>query len=320
MAVFTSVTPDDLAAWLPQFGVGQCVSLKGIESGIENSNFFIGTERDGVRHEYVLTLFEKLSAEELPFYLGLVQHLEGQGIPCPGPVEADDGSLFKMLKGKPAAIVRRLRGQSHMQPTHHERALVGDMLARMHLAGQSFGEWQENPRGPRWWAATAPHVKRFLSPAQLSMLESELTEQFEHALDDLPRGPIHADLFRDNVMFDGAALGGFFDFYFAGCDCLLFDIAVCINDWCIDRDTFVGQLDGEAVQVFLRAYHAVRPLTEAEQGAWPIMLRAAALRFWLSRLYDLHLPRAGELIKPHDPTHFERILRLRREAASLPWL
>jgi len=161
----------------------------------------------------------------------------------------------------------------------------------------------------------------FLSVENQAMLSDELRFQASHRLDQLPRGPVHADLFRDNVLFDGNTLGGFIDFYFAGWDCLLFDVAVCVNDWCIAREGVeTGRLLEDQARVFLAAYHAVRPFDTAERAAWPVMLRAGALRFWLSRLFDFHLPRPGELITPHDPGHFERILRLRREAATAPWV
>lgn len=317
MAVFTPLNEHELRPWLAQYDAGELRSLTGIASGIENSNFFLGTSAG----EFVLTIFEKLTPAELPFYLGLTAHLEHAGIPCPGPLPDRAGRHFSELKGKPAAIVRRLPGKSHMQPGDDDRAQVAAMLARMHLAGMSYANHQENPRGPHWWAVTAPQVMPFLSPANREMLADELKFQASHRLDQLPRGPIHADLFRDNVLFDGNTLGGFIDFYFAGWDCLLFDIAVCVNDWCIEREgADTGQLQEDAARVFLRAYHAVRPFTAGEEAAWPVMLRAGALRFWLSRLFDFYLPRAGELITPHDPTHFERILRLRRATATLPWV
>jgi homoserine kinase type II len=166
---------------------------------------------------------------------------------------------------------------------------------------------------------TAPQVKPFLDAEAAALLESELAFQASHRHDKLPRGPVHADLFRDNVLFDGAGLGGFIDFYFAGYDCLLFDVAVCVNDWCIAREGLdAGDLDAQQVGEFLEAYDAVRPFAAEEQAAWDVMLRAAALRFWLSRLFDFHLPRAGQLITPHDPGHFERILA-RRRARPAPW-
>ena len=174
-----------------------------------------------------------------------------------------------MLKGKPAAIVRRLAGRSHMQPGASDRAQVAAMLARMHLAGAGFRGYQDNPRGPHWWAVTAPQVKPFMAAEAVALLEDELAFQASHRHDRLPRGPVHADLFRDNVLFDGAGLGGFIDFYFAGFDCLLFDVAVCVNDWCIVRDgALAGELDAQQVGEFLQAYDAVRPISAEERAAW----------------------------------------------------
>ena len=333
MAVFTSLTRDEIQPWLTAYDLGHAVELTGIAAGIENSNFFLTTEKHGAPQgtlggttsAYVLTIFEKLSAVELPFYLDLTAHLSRAGVPCPGPVATRDGRNFLQLKGKPAAIVRRLPGKSHLRPLDAERAQVASMLAFMHLAGQDFPAPQDNPRGPRWWALTVPKVLPFLDHDTAALLQDEMHHQFTHRNDQLPRGPIHADLFRDNVLFEDASgecrLGGFIDFYFAGCDCLLFDVAVCVNDWCIEHDgSGTGTLIDRDARVFLDAYHRMRPFTGAEHAAWPLMLRAAALRFWLSRLFDFHLPRAGELITPHDPTHFERILRLRRAAAQLPWI
>jgi len=317
MAVFTSLTEAELKPWLTAYDAGELRSLTGIAAGIENSNFFLDTTRG----HYVLTIFEKLTPAELPFYLGLTAHLEHGGIPCPGPLPDRAGRHFSLLKGKPAAIVRRLPGKSHMDPSDADRAQVAATLARMHLAGQSYADHQENPRGPHWWAVTAPRVMPFLDAANQALLADELKFQASHRLDTLPRGPVHADLFRDNVLFDAGALGGFIDFYFAGWDCLLFDVAVCVNDWCIARDgAAIGELIAGQARVFLEAYNAVRPFAPGEQAAWPVMLRAGALRFWLSRLYDFHLPRAGELITPHDPGHFERILKQRRAQAAPPWL
>jgi homoserine kinase type II len=309
MAVFTPVTPDELRPWLAGFEVGALVRLDGIASGIENSNFFLTTTGG----DFVLTIFEKLTPIELPFYLDLTAHLAAGGIPCPGPIVDRAGRNFSMLKGKPAAIVRRLAGRSHMAPSGADRAQVAAMLARMHLAGADFIEYQDNPRGPHWWAVTAPQVMPFLDASSATLLESELAFQASHRHDRLPRGPVHADLFRDNVLFDGGSLGGFIDFYFAGFDCLLFDVAVCVNDWCIAREgADAGELQAAEVREFLAAYDAVRPFTPEERAAWDVMLRAGALRFWLSRLFDFHLPRSGHLITPHDPGHFQRILMLRR--------
>jgi homoserine kinase type II len=224
------------------------------------------------------------------------------------------------LKGKPAAVVNKLRGSSELAPQAAHCTAVGDMLARMHLAGRDFAMQQPNLRGLAWWNETVPVVLPFLSDAQRTLILGELAFQNHVAASStyraLPRGPVHADLFRDNVMFEddgsgghSATLTGFFDFYFAGCDSFLFDIAVCLNDWCIDLTT--GQSDALRAGALLSAYQAVRPLTLQERHLLPAMLRAGALRFWTSRLWDFHLPRDAAMLKAHDPEHFERVLRQR---------
>ena len=309
MAVFTAVTLDDLTQWITQFPLGQAHAIKGIASGIENSNFFITTDSG----EFVLTIFENLSAAQLPFYLELMRHLAERGVLVPAPVANAQGALCALLHGKPAAIVSKLEGSSQMAPQPVHCAAVGAMLARMHLAGRDFALNQPNLRGLAWWNLATAAVMRFLDTSKADLLRAEMHFQESYAACEhyhrLEQGPVHADLFRNNVMFDGARLTGFFDFYFAGVDTWLFDVAVTVNDWCIDLDT--GVLDAARVRAMLDAYHAVRPFTDDEQVSWQPMLRAAALRFWLSRLYDLHLPREAELLTPHDPTHFERILRER---------
>jgi homoserine kinase type II len=309
MAVFTSVTLDDLSQWIKQFPLGKALGLQGISSGIENSNFFLTTERG----EFVLTIFENLGFEQLPFYVQLMRHLAERGIPVPAPVPNERGELVVALHGKPAAIVSRLDGSSQMDPQPVHCAEVGAMLAKMHLAGRDFPLRQPNLRGLDWWVETVPKVLPFLDAGKAALLSSELAFQREFAggpvYAQLAQGPVHADLFRNNVMFVGERLSGCFDFYFAGWDSWLFDLAVTVNDWCIDLDT--GRLDEDRVRALTRAYHVARPFTEAEAAAWQPMLRAAALRFWLSRLYDLYRPREAEMLTPHDPTHFERVLRER---------
>jgi homoserine kinase type II len=202
-------------------------------------------------------------------------------------------------------------------------AQVGTMLARLHLAGQDFLPTQPNLRGLAWWVETVPLVRPFLADEQRALIDRELAFQQQLAASpayaSLPRGAIHADLFRDNVMFDRGDVGheklsGFFDFYFAGVDTFLFDVAVCLNDWCIDLDS--GAMVDDRAQAFVAAYAGVRPLTSNERRLMPALLRAAAFRFWLSRLWDVYLPRDATLLKAHDPTHFERVLRAR---VSLPW-
>ncbi len=309
MAVFTPVSSPEASALLRRLGLGALHSLRGIEGGIENTNYFITCDAG----EYVLTLFERLTAEQLPFYLHLMKHLASAGIPVPDPQADAAGSLLHSVCGKPAAVVNRLRGRSQLAPHPVHCAAVGDMLARMHLAGRGFGLQQPNLRALPWWNETAPVVLPHLSAAQAALLQSELAWQNQAAQSPdcalLPRGPVHADLFRDNVMFDGEVLTGFFDFYFAGVDSWLFDMAVALNDWCIDLPT--GAHDAERASAFLRGYQAVRPLSAAERSLLPDMARAGALRFWISRLWDFHLPRDAALLTPHDPAHFERVLRQR---------
>ena len=313
MAVFTPVSLDELAPWAAQFPIGRVHALTSIASGIENTNFFLSADSG----EYVLTIFERLRFEQLPFYLNLMRHLAERGVLVPAPIASNSGDILHTLHGKPASIVSRLHGhwQASPQPVHC--AEVGVMLAKMHLAAQDYPLYQPNLRGLAWWNETTPIVLLFLSADNQELLRAEMHFQQALAASDLyhalPRGPIHADLFRNNVMFDGDRLTGFFDFYFAGCDTWLFDVAVTVNDWCIDLTS--GQTDPARVRAMLDAYQAQRAFTADEKQAWPAMLRGAALRFWLSRLADFYLPREAELLTPHDPAHFERILRHRIEHA-----
>lgn len=314
MAVFTEVTEQEASGLMANLGLGTLQSMQGCASGIENTNYFVSTDQG----DYVLTLFERLSFEQLPFYLNLMHHLAARGIPVPAPQANAQGDILHTLKGKPAAVVTRLKGRNQLAPQAADCAQVGAMLARMHLAGQDYPAQQPNLRGLAWWTETVPVVIPHLNATQRELIESELAFQQSLAAGpdypQLPRGPIHADLFRDNVMFDGPQLSGFFDFYFAGCDTFAFDIAVCLNDWCIDLAT--GELDPVRAQAMVAAYDAERRLTDTELALLPAMLRGAALRFWTSRLWDFYLPRDAAMLKPHDPTHFERVLTLRRNA---PW-
>jgi homoserine kinase type II len=315
MSVYTSVTTAQLGVWLQTYTVGSLVTLEPIAKGIENSNFFVTTTQG----RYVLTLFERLPAEELPFYLNLMSHLSRHGIPCPAPVANRSGRFLSSLNDKPAALVTRLSGASVEAPEAAHCAALGRLLARMHLAGQSYAGDLENPRGPRWWRLAARDVHPFLNEAQTALLDEELRFQSLYRFPDLPRGPVHADLFRDNALFDDGRLSGVIDFYFAGVDCLLYDCAVCANDWCLVGPARDLRLDLTKAEALLGAYASVRPFTALERGAWPVLLRAAALRFWLSRLRDLYLPRPGALVHAHDPEHFESILRLRAGDAASAW-
>ena len=309
MAVFTEVSFDEAAAFLSALHLGQLQTIKAAAGGIENTNYFVDTDQG----HYVLTLFERLTFEQLPFYLHLMKHLAARGIPVPDPAASTSGEILHRLNGKPAAVVNKLRGHSELQPSAAHCAAVGDMLARMHLAGLDYPQAQGNLRGLPWWNQTVPSVLPHLTLGQRSLLLSELAYQNHIASSSgyqgLPQGAVHADLFRDNVMFEGPQLTGFFDFYFAGCDTFLFDIGVCLNDWCVDLAS--GASAQDRADAFMSAYQRVRPLTPQERSLLPALQRAAALRFWLSRLWDFYLPREAAVLKPHDPTHFERVLRSR---------
>ena len=317
MSVFTPVSDGEAAAWLSRYSVGALAALEPIAAGIENTNYYVTTSQG----RYVLTLFERLPAAELPFYLELMAHLARHGIPCPAPIADVDDRYLSSLNGKPAALVTRLAGASIERPGLAECAELGSLLARMHLAARSFAGYVENPRGPKWQRVAAAEVGPFLPEGELEFLQAEMRYQSAQRFPELPRGAVHADLFRDNALFTGGRLSGVIDFYFAGIDCFLFDLAVCANDWCLAQPAADAALDAPRTAALLRAYHALRPLQAGERAAWPAMLRAAALRFWLSRLHDKHLPRPGELVQVHDPRQFRDILAKRAAPGALaPWL
>jgi homoserine kinase type II len=323
MAVFTQVTIDEASRFIEKFELGKLHALRGISTGIENTNYFLTAEGG----EFVLTLFERLTHIELPFYLNLMQHLAANGIPVPDPCSDSFGNLLFELNGRPAALVRRLPGSHRKEPSSHHCEQVGEMLARMHLAGSDFAFEQASLRGLPWWIEASHLALSFLSKEKRDLLLDEIAFQkriassVEYCL--LPRGPVHGDLFRDNVLFvpenesrcadyenELERLSGFFDFYFAGTDVLIFDVAVCLNEWCIDQRT--GFPVNSRATSFLAAYERIRPLTSIERMLLPAVLRAAALRFWLSRLIDFYMPREASLLHPHDPEHFFQILcRLR---------
>lgn len=309
MAVYTEVSFDEAFELLHSLDLGSLQSLNACGGGIENTNYFADTTGGA----YVLTLFERLSSKQLPFYLELMKHLAERGIPVPNPAPDKSGQILHSLKGKPSAVVNKLSGASELAPSQAHCTQVGAMLARLHLAGQDFNMHQPNLRSLPWWNSTLPAILPHVTPEQRSLLLSELAYQNHIAATSaykaLPTGIVHGDLFRDNVMFEDGKLTGFFDFYFAGNDKLLFDIGISLNDWCVDLPT--GQHHAARADAFLSAYQAVRPLTTHERSLLPAMARAGALRFWISRLWDLYLPREASVLKAHDPTHFERVLRQR---------
>ena len=313
MAVYTEVSFSQAQELLHQLSLGELRLLEGSSGGIENTNYFVSAEQDGVVAHYVLTLFERLSFEQLPFYLNLMRHLAQHGLPVPQPMPNGLGQILHTVQGKPAAVVNRLPGKSELAPTAVQCAALGATLAQLHRVGRDFDQSLPNLRGLDWWNATVPVVLPFLDAEQSALIRSELAYQNHVAASSayaaLPRGPIHADLFRDNALFEGEQLTGIFDFYFAGVDSWLFDLAVCLNDWTMDPQTATH--DAARFAALLQAYGQVRPLTQAERRLLPAMLRAAALRFWISRLWDFHLPRDARLLQAHDPGQLERVLRER---------
>lgn len=311
MSVFTRIEQDELARFLAHYSVGTLLSFAGIESGIENTNYFVSTNKG----EYVLTIFETVSPSDLPFFLDLTSWLAEHAVPCAHPQRNKNGEYCAPLYGKPAALVTRLYGASIADPSPTHCAAIGQALGSLHEVGRTFGSTRPNPRGPHWWRLTADRLTGHLAAEDEARLREELRFQALYRFADLPRGIIHADLFRDNALFDGERLTGVIDFYYACTDTWLYDLAITVNDWCSFDD---GRLDFERARSLVLAYQGIRPLTHMERGAWPVMLRAAALRFWLSRLADLHFPRPGELTHTKDPLVFRRILDARRsETAQL---
>ncbi len=309
MSVFTSVSIPQLQAWLNDYAIGELVELKGIASGITNTNYFVTTSQA----KYVLTLFEQNSMDELPYFIDLMSHLAAHGIPCPKPITDRAGASLHTLNGKPAVLISCLKGQDVERPNAQQCQAVGRVLAQMHLVSLSFDlqpnhHNSHNSRGADWRSKTAALVMPHLNSADQALLSDSMAFQAQLDLSALPCGVIHADLFRDNVLFDGDEIGGLIDFYYACHDVLAYDLAIAVNDWCVEDD---GQFDTNRLAAMLAGYHAVRPFNAAEQAAWPSLLRMAALRFWLSRLHDKIYPQAGELTHAKDPDHFQRILTLR---------
>jgi homoserine kinase type II len=308
MAVYTPVSTDELAAWLTRYALGSVHAFEPIAAGIENTNYFL----TAAKGRYVLTLYERLPPEEVPFYLNLMAHLARAGVMAPAPEPDRSGALWSFLNGKPAGLVARLEGASVEQPDAAHCAAVGTALAGLHLAAKQYRGRLTNRRGPGWWRQAARAVRPLLSAEQNALVASELKYQAGFAKTKLPRGAIHGDLFCDNVLFVAGQVTGIIDFGFAATDALAYDLAITVNDWCVQPDgASAGTLDAERVRALIGAYATLRPLTFEERALWGPLLRAAALRFWLSRLYDLHLPRQGELTHAHDPAAFEHILRHR---------
>jgi homoserine kinase type II len=309
MSVYTTVNQSELEEFLSGFNAGSLVKFEGISAGIENTNYFVDTT-DG---RFVLTIFESLGFNELPFFLDLMAHLAESHVPSAHPIANSNGDYLSTLKQKPAALVQRLNGKHNLTPGVEHCASVGRALAEMHLAVSDFKKDSPNPRDFDWKKSAAAQVKDKLTPQDKELLEDEIKFQALYSRDNLPSGIIHADLFRDNVLFVDHEVSGIIDFYYACKDALLYDIAVAVNDWCFMK----GNVNREKLEALLSAYNTSRKLNALEKGAWPVVLRAAALRFWLSRLLDLHFPRDGEITHTKDPDEFKAILLFHRKNENL---
>jgi homoserine kinase type II len=309
MSVYTTLDNDDLRHFFDAFDVGTPVDLQGISDGIENTNYFVTTRDNNGKTRYVLTIFESLTHAELPFFLDLMAFLSEHKVPCAHPVGDRQGRYLQTLKSKPAALVQKLPGHSVMHPTLEHCRQVGDALGRLHAAARQFPRSRENPRSYTWFEDTASTLQPHLSAEDQKLLSAELAfQRADRAREQLPGGIIHADLFRDNVLFEQGRLTGIIDFYYACHGPLLYDLAITVNDWC---STEKGTLKHDFVLALLNTYHKQRGLTPVEKIRWPAMLRAAALRFWLSRLFDLHFPRRGAITHTKNPDEFRRILEQR---------
>lgn len=307
MSVYTKVGRDELAAWLPPLGLGELIDYAGIAAGMQNSNYFVTTTSG----RFVLTLFEYIGPSALDFYLALQDSLARRGIPCPQPLADGEGRNWRLLCDKPAALLTCLSGAAIETPGATHCYAVGEMLARLHLAAADMANPLPNPCGAAWRRTVGAALVSLVSAEERDLLADELAFQSGQDWSQLPRGVIHADLFRDNVLWDATGrLTGVLDFYFAGEDAWLFDLAVVANDWCFDETTLAALIAG---------YTAQRSLTEAERAAWPAMRRAAALRFWLLRLEARHQPRAGEVVTIKNPDDFRHLLaRFRLAPEALP--
>ena len=305
MSVYTTIEENELKSFLSNYDVGELVDYQGISDGIENTNYFVNTDRG----RFVLTIFEQHTFEEMQYYLNLMHHLADHEVPSANPVADRQGQYLSHFKDKPIALVERLKGGSIIETTVDHCQQLGTAMGKMHTAGLGYDSRQPNPRGPAWCQHTAQEVIEKLATDDQAVLDNEVHFQKEKRHADLPRGVIHADLFRDNALWakdgDHDAFSGIIDFYYSCDDVLLYDLAVTANDWCLNEDFSLNQ---EKVTALLTHYHVFRPLTDNEQQYWPAMLRAGALRFWLSRLYDKHFPRGGELVHTKNPDEFKAIL------------
>jgi homoserine kinase type II len=314
MAVYTDVSVEDLERFLAAYDVGELLAYKGIAEGVENSNFLLHTARGA----FILTLYEKrVAAADLPFFLGLMEHLAARGINCPQPVKNREGATLGRLAGRPAALVTFLDGMWLRRPGVIHCAGVGEALARLHLAGRDFPGKRANALSVAGWRPLFESARQRadgLKPGLVKTIADELAHLERAWPRDLPQGIIHADLFPDNVFFLGDRLSGLIDFYFACTDTLAYDVAICLNAWCFESDHSYNVTKGRSL---LQAYAKVRALSDAERAALPLLCRGAALRFLLTRLVDwLDVPE-GALVRPKDPLEYFRKLRFHQAVTSV---
>jgi homoserine kinase type II len=312
MAVYTDVSFEDLEKLLSDYDIGSPRSFKGIAEGVENSNFHLQTDRGG----YILTLYEKrVSAEDLPFFLGLMEHLATRGIACPQPVRNKGGKNWIELNDRPAALLTFLDGVSLRKPDVSHCMQAGEALAKLHAAGTDFALSRANALSVEGWRKLAgdTHAKADAVQAGLAALIQSTLDEMKDWPGNLPAGVIHADLFPDNVLFMDGKISGLIDFYFACNDALAYDVAIMLNAWCFEQDGSYNITKGKS---FLSAYCQQRELTHEEVEALPILARGAALRFLLTRLYDWLNPDPGALVRPKDPRDYVKRLRFHRNVRS----
>jgi len=314
MSVYTVVEENQLVAFLEDYDVGTLDSFEGISAGIENTNYFVNTIKHGQLEQFVLTIFEHHTIEELPYFLNIMAFMAEHNIPTAHPMPTHSNGYLKELCGKPAALVERLVGSTVDDPSVIQCGVMGGQLARFHMAGQNYEEVRANDRDIDWMQTTFADIKSHLSEQECQLIESEFEFQSQTDWTVLPKTVIHADLFCDNAMFNGDTLTGIIDLYYACNAPMLYDLAVMVNDWCrIHADNPAEiEFDQTRVDAMLAAYQTQRSLTDAEQAAWPAALRLAALRFFLSRLKDKHIPREGEMTQIKAPDVFKRVLQLHR--------
>jgi len=301
MAVYTSINSSDLNDWIEKFNFKDIVNFKGISSGVTNSNYLIQTAHSN----YILTIFEHNNIEELPFYIDLMTYLAKENFLCPRPIENKNGQALGLLKEKPALMVSFLDGKEKAIRSPKSCYLVGQYLAKLHLTANNFPQLNKNTRGLDWVSDMYLNLKKYLSLEDQGILELEINYHKEMDKVELPEGIIHGDLFKDNVLFLNDKVSGFIDFYYACNEKFIYDIAIAINDWCIDQD---GQINKSMFLEFIKGYRSERKLTDNEQEYLNVSLRLAALRFWLSRLEDFYNAKEGEITSIKDPKHFKDIL------------